>query len=280
MMIACGGGDPTGDVDAQTADSVPVSDAGITEASDLGSGSSPDTAQDTSPDLFATGGSDTSSDDPVAEDIAAEEAEVAEDIAAEEAEVVEDIAVEEAEVVEDIAVEEAEVQGPLEIELTWFAPGDPDPTDSGPEAGPDLDLHFMHPFAVDWFDQPFDCFWFNPDPNWGSLDPMVADDPILLLDSTDGSGPEQLEYDPMEVDTLYRIGVHVWSDHGFGPIEATIAVSLGGELIHEATVTLENQEFWEVATVHWPSGALEVLVDDQDAPLILSDYTNPFFGEP
>lgn len=168
----------------------------------------------------------------------------------------------------------------LEIHLTWSAPGDPDPTDQGPEAGPDLDLHFKHSFAEDWFDQPFDCFWFNPHPNWGDWDHLVEDDPILTLDSTDGSGPEQLLFDAPEEGAVYGVGVHVWSDHGFGPIEAQLTISVGGSLAYEATVTLENQDFWEVATFDGTTGQLEILGDEAGDPLIVSDYDNPFFGEP
>ena len=245
-MSACSTGSSVSPADVEEIDA--GSDVELLDVADAGS--EPALTQDTVADLVSMDASETWSEDQLAEDVPSEE------------------------------VAEVEKEGALEIELTWFAPGDPDPTDSGPEAGPDLDLHFMHPFAADWFDQPFDCFWFNPNPNWGSFDPMVDDDPSLLLDSTDGSGPERLEYGTMEVDMLYRIGVHAWGDHGFGPMEATIAISLGGEVIHQATVTLENQDFWEVATFHWPSGALELLVDDQGEPLILPDYTNPFFSEP
>jgi hypothetical protein len=168
----------------------------------------------------------------------------------------------------------------LEINLTWSAAGDPDPTDQGPEAGPDLDLHFRHPFAVDWFDQPFDCFWFNPNPNWGALDPTVNDDPILMLDSTDGSGPEQLIFDAPEEEAVYRVGVHAWSDHGYGPMEAQITISVGGWLAYEATVTLDNHDLWEVATFDGSTGQLEILVDEDGEPLIVSDYESPFFPAP
>lgn len=248
MMSACSTGSSAEAADSQVGDAGSASDIELSEVNDTGS--EPEVTADIQEDLVSVDVSEVWSDDQLTEDVSQGE------------------------------VEEVAPEGSLEIELTWFAPGDPDPTDSGPEAGPDLDLHFMHPYAADWFDQPFDCFWFNPNPNWGSFDPAVDDDPSLLLDSTDGSGPERLEYQTMEVDTLYRIGVHAWSDHGFGPIEATLVVSLGGELIYETSVTLKSQDFWEVATLHWPSGDLEVLQDDQGEPVIVPDYMNPFFSEP
>lgn len=245
---ACGAGEPTEDPDAQAVDGGSTPDAEVSDSADSTDvGTLGDWANDSLQDLLSADTSETGSDDLITTDAPQD------------------------------PQEEVELAGPLEIELTWFAPADPDPTDSGPGAGPDLDLHFMHPFASDWFDHPFDCFWFNANPNWGSLDPTIPDDPSLLLDSTDGSGPERLAYDTLEVDTLYRIGVHAWSDSGFGPTEATLAISLGGELIHEATVTLQSQEFWEVATLLGPSGNLEVLLNDQGDPLVLSDYMNPLF---
>ena len=68
----------------------------------------------------------------------------------------------------------------IHIELLWHTPGDPDETDVGPEAGSDLDLHLVHPWAggpdIDgdgqpdgWFDEPFDRFWFNAHPEWGNV---------------------------------------------------------------------------------------------------------------
>jgi hypothetical protein len=92
----------------------------------------------------------------------------------------------------------------IHVELLWTTEGDPDQTDAGPEAGVDLDLHFAHPFAIygpdvdgdgapdPWFDVPFDCFWFNAHPNWGSLNPAVDDNPGLDRDDTDGAGPENI----------------------------------------------------------------------------------------
>ncbi len=43
-----------------------------------------------------------------------------------------------------------------------------------------------------WFDQPFDCFWFNAHPEWGSFDPTYSDDPDLYRDDTDGAGDKRV----------------------------------------------------------------------------------------
>ena len=123
------------------------------------------------------------------------------------------------------------------VELTWQTPGDPDESDTGPEAGSDLDLHFAHPNALQsqelpWMNQPWDCFWFNPNPNWGSVD-SAEDDPIMLLDDVDGAGPEVITLPIPENDTLYHVGVHHWNDNGYGPSVASVRVWIAGQLAAE-----------------------------------------------
>ena len=98
----------------------------------------------------------------------------------------------------------------VHVELLWDTPADPDQTDTGPMAGADLDLHFSHELAfgpdIDcdgagdpWFSNPFDCFWYNANPNqWGSMSPAKKDDPHLDLDDTDGAGPENLNLEEPE----------------------------------------------------------------------------------
>jgi hypothetical protein len=118
------------------------------------------------------------------------------------------------------------------VELLWETPGDPNPTNEGPGAGADLDVHLLHPDAagldVDgdgapdgYFDPLYDCSWANPQPDWGAADPPAADDPELERDDTDGMGPEALLLRVPEDDRVYRVGVHSWDDHGFGASLAT-----------------------------------------------------------
>lgn len=164
----------------------------------------------------------------------------------------------------------------LEIRLAWSSPESQDP---GAETGAtfvDLDLHVRHPFALDWFDMPFDCFWFNPAPNWGSLDPGVEDDPVLELDSVDGEGSERVLLSQPEDGSIYRIGVHAWNDNGQGPTQATVSILLGGQLFYEASLPLKNQELWEVATVSWPSGEITSILNAQGDPLVWPEVTGAF----
>jgi hypothetical protein len=184
----------------------------------------------------------------------------------------------------------------LHIELLWHTPGDPDEMDEGPETGSDMDLHFVHDeyaksgpdFDGDnkpdpWFDQPFDCFWFNSHPNWGSFDPTVDDDPGLDRDDTDGAGPENLNLNSPENGATYRVGVHYWHDHDYGDSLATVRIYIYGELVAEfADVSLTHHDLWDVATIHWGETGVDIIPswDDPANPVITPDYQNPFFFQP
>lgn len=157
----------------------------------------------------------------------------------------------------------------IHLELLWNTPSDPDQSDSGPGAGADMDLHFAHQKAsgpdVDcdgvgdpWFSNPFDMFWFNPNPAWGSTSPLVNDDPSLDLDDTDGAGPENANLDAPEgsaADPIwYAIGVHYWNPQSFGVSTASVFVYVQGSLVMQsAKVPLKGLDMWYVGKVHWPN---------------------------
>ena len=157
----------------------------------------------------------------------------------------------------------------VHVELLWDTPGDADQTDTGPAAGADLDLHFTHPLAnqpdVDcdgapdpWFDNPFDCFWFNNAPEWDSMNPAIGDNPTLDLDDTDGAGPENLNLESpagtAQDPHAYSIGVHYWNDHKFGPSYATLTVYMFGTIALKVdTVALQPLDMWYVGKLNWPN---------------------------
>jgi hypothetical protein len=177
----------------------------------------------------------------------------------------------------------------IHMELLWHTPADPDETDEGPEAGSDLDLHFLHPFASGpdldgdgtpdgWFDTLFDCFWFNNQPDWGSSDPQIHDNPSLDRDDTDGVGPEIINLGIPEPGKTYRLGVHYWNDHGYGPSYATIRVYVYASLVFEATdVMLVRKDMWEVCTIDWPSGTVTAVTNSLGERKITPNYESPFF---
>lgn len=197
----------------------------------------------------------------------------------------------------------------LHIALFWDTPGDRDPYDTGPYAGSDLDLHFAHPLANGgydgdhdgendgWYDMPFDVFWFNSQPNWGSIQPTVDDNPGLDRDDTDGAGPELLNFNHPEDGLTYRVGVHYWNDRDLGPSVATLRVYLYGTLAFESpAVALEHHDMWEVTHVTWPpssaappalvqvcAGTTTACTSDAECdgatcgPRVAPDYEHPFY---
>ncbi|MCO4764434.1 MAG: choice-of-anchor D domain-containing protein [Myxococcales bacterium] len=156
----------------------------------------------------------------------------------------------------------------IHVELHWDTPADPDQTDEGPGAGADMDLHFAHPLAAGpdidcdgaadpWFSNPFDTFWFNKNPNWGSA-AKAADDPSLDLDDTNGAGPENLNLDEPEGSltkpVAYHVGVHYWDDHGFEKSFATVKIYIQAVLVLKIdNVAMMPLDMWHVAKIHWPN---------------------------
>jgi hypothetical protein len=177
----------------------------------------------------------------------------------------------------------------IHIELLWDTPNDPNQADEGPEAGADLDLHFLHQFATGldidedgkpdgWFDNPYDCFWFNKAPNWGSANPQADDDPSLDRDDTDGAGPENVNLNQPENGYTYRVGTHYWNAHGFGPSFATVRVYINAVLVFEvAGVQLVQDDMWCVCTVAWPSGEVTPCPSTGGAYSITPNYKHPLF---
>ncbi len=178
----------------------------------------------------------------------------------------------------------------IHVELTWVTPGDADETDTGEGKGSDMDLHFAHPNATGpdldgdgapdpWFDEQWDAFWYNPNPNWGSFDPNANDDPSLDRDDTDGAGPENLNLGvPEEVG--YRVAVHYWDDHGFGDALASVRIYSYATLIYERLdVPLNERDLWCVGEVLWPEAEV-VDCGDVEGGIIVPDYVNPFFLQP
>lgn len=169
----------------------------------------------------------------------------------------------------------------LHVSLTWDTPGDPDQSDTGAEAGSDLDLHFLRTdLGGDWFDSTFDCFWSSPSPSVTVLDPALANhNPTLDRDDTDGAGPENINLGVLS-DGTFSIGVHYWFDHGFGNSFATIRVYLHGELIDEwAGVELTDRDLWHSHVFDATTGVLSRVQLD-GAPVIQSNYTHPHFPQP
>jgi len=143
----------------------------------------------------------------------------------------------------------------LRVEVSWETAGDPDP---GDEVGTDLDLHLLHPDASGEWMGAFDCYQANSTPDWGT--PGNSNDPVLVREDGDGSGPETVQItDPESVE--YDIGVDYLDDLGFGPSNATVTVLVDGSPVYQYPgKTLLDGQFWDFGSVEWPGGAV-TLVD-------------------
>jgi hypothetical protein len=154
------------------------------------------------------------------------------------------------------------------IELMWKTPGDTNLSDSGPGAGADLDLHYLHPKTTNWYDQKLDCYWytasFSPTGKceWGSPSPFVFDDPFLLSNSDDGNAPEiiyQLECEWMWKDP-YKIGVHYWDAYGHGNSNATLRIYRNGILLFDSGIkNLAQKDLWLYAKVYCDPFKIEIV---------------------
>jgi hypothetical protein len=162
----------------------------------------------------------------------------------------------------------------IHLQLVWDTPGDNDQTDLD---GSDVDLHFLHPLAADWFREggQYDCYFGNPTPDWG-VSGRPDDNPSLDIDDTNGAGPENINLDSPENTQMlgnpYRVGIHYYrasvgpfgGADSYGPSDVTLRIYLGGLLAHEVTrVMNDTNDFWEVAGIIWTNGDRRVVEINQ-----------------
>jgi Big-like domain-containing protein/putative metal-binding protein len=134
----------------------------------------------------------------------------------------------------------------LRVELLWN-PDTPEAFDHS-----DVDLHLLHPDATAWQSPPLDCFYANTHPRWDS-DASLDDDPRLDIDDTNGRGPENINIKAIpsaQIGRPYRVGVHYYSDHGFGPSQVYLTIFCNRAVKQTyGPVTLQNDQIWRVADV-------------------------------
>lgn len=174
-------------------------------------------------------------------------------------------------------------------ELTWKTPNDPDDVEhegDDPSAGSDLDLHLLRapggsagPGAPTWFDNKFDCYWFNPVPEWGP--PGAQGNPRLDRDDVSGPGPEILNVDAPEDGVSYRLAVFYSASHGFGPTRPTVRCLVRGQpavelSLSDSGIELKECDLWEVASIGWPSGNVTPLAAPDGKPLLTHGYHDPW----
>ncbi len=137
-------------------------------------------------------------------------------------------------------------------QLTWSTPADPNPGDEGAGTGSDVDLHVLSPEGC-WEDRQWDCHFRTRSADWGVAG-FTGDDCSLDRDDTDGWGPENVSLDDPAAGT-FKVGVHYWSDQGYGVSYATIIVTLDGIVAYEVRdkALPSTGTWWEVCAVSWPS---------------------------
>ncbi|MBU0551424.1 hypothetical protein KKF91_01555 [Myxococcota bacterium] len=168
----------------------------------------------------------------------------------------------------------------IHVQLVWDTPMDVNQTD---EDGTDLDLHFLHPRANNWFDPGLDCYFRDYEPDWGQQG-NPNDNPTLDIDDFNGAGPENVSLaqpeiilDEFDEALPYTIGVHYnksvarTTGEEFGASHASVRVFLNGEIAwdsQEALGGLKELEreghFWEAAQIFWPGDPEAAYVETRD----------------
>jgi len=145
----------------------------------------------------------------------------------------------------------------VHVELTWENPNDPDQSDDN---GDDVDVHLVKMGPGEWFDEPYDVYFKNPNRGedaGGGGGIWNPESPSLDIDDRNSLGPENIQMDDPQDCQWYAIGAHYWEER-FPPAFATVRVYLGegmSNLVYERlNVKLEEGgTFWDIARIHWPS---------------------------
>lgn len=151
----------------------------------------------------------------------------------------------------------------LHIEVVWD------------QENADVDLHLVKP-GGQLFDCNDDCYFANPQPDWGE-EGSWADDPFLDGDDIDGYGPEVVNVSVPMVGS-YMVAAYYFSDsfegEVGGPTSAVISIYSYGDLVGEFGPVLltDTGKTWEVCWVDWPLGEITEIgsvYDEPDTPFCL-----------
>jgi len=160
----------------------------------------------------------------------------------------------------------------LRVELLWSAVA---PPAAPADAHIDLDLHLLHPNAGGYFDDVWDVFWLNENPNWESAGP--DDDPALDRDGQGFATTEAIDLWQPRQDHRYCVGVsYYYASPGAATVAlATVRVYFDSGLVFEVSaVELVPSDLWEV-TCFTLNEAPTLLRDDDGDPRITHDFQVP-----
>jgi hypothetical protein len=133
----------------------------------------------------------------------------------------------------------------VHVELTWD------------RSETDVDLHLVSETDGGAFHmEPFDCYYENTNPDWGTAG-VTVDDPSIDIDDVDGYGPENVSLNEPQEGHRYRVSAHYFDDRGVGSSTVTVRIYLSGLLRYEGIHPLERTgSGWDVATIDWPTGGV------------------------
>lgn len=159
----------------------------------------------------------------------------------------------------------AGTQDALRVELIWN-PSIPQELHQS-----DVDLHLLHPSATAWWND-LDCYFSNTRPDW-DMPGVDTDNPRLDLDDTSGRGPENINILAPAVGQTYRVGVHYFSDHGYGNSAVYVNVYCYDRLVQRfGPVTMRNDEFWKVGDVTIDAASCTVVpLGSANAPVLVTE---------
>lgn len=126
----------------------------------------------------------------------------------------------------------------------------------------DVDLHFVRE-GDPIFGCPEDCFYANPNPDWGTAGDWM-DDPFLDTDNIQGFGPENINVARLLPGT-YRVFLHYYLDSYDGSsstsTRATVRIYNRGQLLGTFGPQLLDStgRIWDVARIEWPSAQVTPL---------------------
>ncbi len=128
----------------------------------------------------------------------------------------------------------------------------------------DVDLHLVQE-GYELFQDPGDCNFCNPSPDWG-VSGSTSDNPTLDLDDISGYGPENINIDS-PADGNYEVYVHYFDDNNNGATTVTVRVYLNKEESFQKSEVLEHNDVWHVGTILWPDA---LVAEDETSDLVSS----------
>lgn len=116
--------------------------------------------------------------------------------------------------------------------------------------GIDLDVHLVAPGGS--YHGDGDCFFGNPEPDWGAAGD-ASDDPTLERDADADLGPERITLDHPD-EGIYSVYVHYYSERHTEPVDArsVLTLSAEGQIVADLQgPDLAPGEVWVAGSIDW-----------------------------